>query len=190
MNSELIKVIEAEAEAERLRVLDTARQQAAEITKAAASDAAAQQAQYEQSCREQEVATRRKAESAANLKASALLLTAKSQVLEAVFAAAQERLRALKGPEYQKALRALIAEAAASYDGGFTVRVRPDDLKAAQQAIRDLKLSATAEADGAVADGIIASDAAGRMMVYDRFTDRIDRARPALLSELSQILWG
>ena len=190
MNSELSKVIEAEAEAERQRVLDAAKQQAGEITAAAEADAAAQAAEFERSSREQEQAARRRAESAANLKASALLLTAKSEMLDAVFAAAREKLRALKGPEYQQALKALIAEAAASYEGSFIVRVRPEDLKAAQQVIKDLKLGATAEADGSVPDGIVASDPAGRMMVYNRFADRIDRARPALLSELSQILWG
>ncbi len=190
MNSELLQVIEAEAEAERQRVLDEARQQAAEIVKAAEAQAAGLQARFEQSCREQERAARLKAESAANLEASALLLSTKSRVLDAVFAQAQEKLHALSAADYRRALKSLIAEAAASYEGGCVVRVRPDDLKAAQQIIKDLKLNAAAEADQSVPDGVVASDAAGRMMVNNRFTDRIGRARPALLSELAQILWG
>ena len=179
-----------EAEAERQRVLAAARQQADDIVKAAEAEAVAARAQFEQNCRDQEKAARLKAESAANLKTSALVLAAKSQVLDAVFARAQEKLRGLKSAEYHQALKALIAEAAAGFDGGFTVRVRQDDLKAAQQIIKELKLGAVAEADRAVPDGVIASDAAGRTMVCNRFGDRLDRARPSLLSELAQILWG
>ncbi|HTY08099.1 MAG TPA: V-type ATP synthase subunit E [Candidatus Edwardsbacteria bacterium] len=190
MNSELLQIIEAEAEAERQRVLAAARQQADDIVKAAEAEAAAARAQFEQGCRDQEKAARLKAESAANLKTSALLLATKSATLDTVFARAGEQLGALKGAAYQQSLQALIAEAAAGFEGRFTVRVRPDDLKAAQQIIKDLKLEAVAEADRAVPDGIVASDAAGRMMVCNRFADRIGRARPSLLSELARILWG
>ena len=190
MNSELIRIIAAEAEAERQRVLDAARQQAAAIVAAAEADATALKSRSEQSNRDEEQAARLKAESAANLAASALLLSTKSQVLETVFAKAQEKLRALAAADYRKALKALIAEAAAGFEGGCVLRVRPDDLKAAEQVIKDLKLNATAEADQSVPDGVVASDAAGRMMVNNRFADRIGRARPSLLSELAQILWG
>jgi vacuolar-type H+-ATPase subunit E/Vma4 len=190
MNSELLQIIEAEAEAERQRVLNDARQQASQIVATAEAGAKELKDRFARLCREQEQAARLKAESAANLEASALLLSTKSQVLEAVFAQAREKLRALGAADYRRALKALIAEAAAGFEGGFVVRVRPDDVKAAQQIIKDLQLSATAEADQSVPDGVVAGDGAGRMMVNNRFADRIARARPSLLAELAQILWG
>ncbi|MDI6740856.1 MAG: V-type ATP synthase subunit E [Candidatus Edwardsbacteria bacterium] len=190
MNSELLKVIEAEAEAEQQRILTAARAQAGEIIKEAEAEVQRRREQFDRSCLEEEKAVRIKAESAANLKASALRLETKSAVLDSVFDRARERLRSLSGSGYRTALGALIQEAAAGFDTSFTLRLRKDDVTAAREIIKELKLDAKAEADDSVQDGVVARDQGSRLMVYNRFSDRLDRARPALLSRLSEILWG
>jgi vacuolar-type H+-ATPase subunit E/Vma4 len=190
MNSELLKVIEAEAQAEQQRILDAAKAQADAMVAAAEADAKRTREEGERARAEDERSTRLKAASAAELAASALRLETKSAVLESVFAAAGGRLQKLAAPEYRKALKALIAEAAAGFDGPFVIKVRGDDAKLAGEIVKELKLSAAAEVDASVDGGVIAADRQGRMQVRNRFSDRIGRARPALLSALAQILWG
>jgi V/A-type H+/Na+-transporting ATPase subunit E len=189
MNSELLHVIEAEAAAEAERALADARQQAGDIVRAAEADAQRAREDGQRARAEDERAVRLKAASAAELAASALRLEIKSSVLDSVFAAAGDRLQKLAGPEYRTALKALMAEAAAGFDGQFVVKVRGNDVKLAGEISKELKLNAAAEADAGVDGGAIVADRQGRMMVCNRFSDRIRRARPALLSALSQILW-
>jgi vacuolar-type H+-ATPase subunit E/Vma4 len=190
MNSELLNVIETEAAAEVKRILADATAQAGAIVQAAETDARRIREEGDSALARDERAVRLKAASAAELAASARRLETKCAALDSVFVAAGHRLQKLAGPEYRKALNVLIAEAAAGFDGPFVIKVRNDDLKLAGEAIKELKLDAVAEADTAVDGGIIASDRQGRMMVCNRFADRIERARPALLSALAQILWG
>ncbi|MCU0605837.1 MAG: V-type proton ATPase subunit E [Candidatus Edwardsbacteria bacterium] len=190
IDSELLRVIEAEAAAERERVLDAAREQAAAIAQAARDRVRAAREAGDRLRQEEERAARLKAASAAELSASALLLSAKSAVLDAAFAAAGDRLRTLDGAAYRAALKALLAEAAAGLDGPLVITVRGADVKLAGEAARELKLDATVAADGAADGGVVAAGRDGRMMVCNRFADRIERARPALLSRLSQVLWG
>lgn len=190
MNSELLRIIETEAAAEVERILADARRRAGEIVQAAEADARRIREENDCTLARDERAVRLKAASAAELAASALRLETKSSVLESVFAAAGDRLRKLAGPEYSKALKTLIAEAGAEFDGPFVVKVRSEDLQLAGEAIKERELDAVAEADAAVDGGAIAVDRQGRMMVCNRFADRIERARPALLSSLSQTLWG
>lgn len=190
VDSELLRVIEAEAEAERQRVLAAAREQAAAIAQAAQGKARALRAEGDRLRQEDERAARLKAASAAELSASALLLSAKSAVLDSAFAAAGDRLRTLDGAAYRTALKSLLAEAAAGLDGPLVIKVRGADVKLAGEAAKELRLDAAVAADEAVDAGVIVAGRDGRMMVCNRFADRIERARPALLARLSQVLWG
>ncbi len=190
MNSELLKVIEAEAAAERQRITDAARERAGEIISSAETAARRLRDSGERARDEQERAVRLKTAAAAELAASALRLEAKRRVLDSVFDAARRRLAQLSGPEYRRVLKSLIAEAAAGFDGQFRLRVRRQDAKPAAEILKELGLEAEAEAEGADDGGVVASDPQGRMMVCNRFADRLERARPELLPALSRILWG
>jgi vacuolar-type H+-ATPase subunit E/Vma4 len=190
MESELLKLIETEAQAEKQRILDAARQGAGEIReKAQAQAAQMREAQLALTLAEGNIATV-KAQSAAHLEASALVLSAKDRIISDIFAEAAQKLNSLGGAPLKKALKSLMAEACSQFGPGMVVTVRKEDLPLAQQIAKDLKLDARVGSDPSVGDGVTVSNPEKTAVVLNRFADRMARAKPALTSSLAQILWG
>ena len=190
MESELLKLIETEAQAEKQRILDAARQGAKEIQeKTLAQVAQLKQAQETLILAENSIATV-KAQSAAHLEASALILSAKDRIISDIFTEAAQKLGSLSGAPLKKALKSLMAEACSQFGPGMVVTVKKEDLELAQQIAKDLKLEARLEADPSVKDGVTVSNPDRTAVVLNRFADRMARAKPALTSSLAQILWG
>lgn len=190
MNSELIKLIEQEAEAERLKILEAARARATEMVE----QARAQAGELEEKHRAQSLAHRRaeeaRAESAANLQAMSLILQAKSRIIGQVFQEAHQSMTRMPRDRYRQVLKSLLLEAGRELGDGLMVLASRDDLKAVQELAKEIKLKAELKADPQVSDGIVATDRAGRSTVLNRFADRLERARPGLMAQVSEILWG
>jgi len=190
MNSELLRVVEQEAEAERLRILEEARAQAQAIVSQAEARAAELRRDFQHRAQAEEAEALAKARSAADIEASAVVLMAKSQALDRIFDQALKAMKQLPAAENRQVLAALIREAAQQLGPGLKLRVSPREVGAASEIVGELKLQAEVVADEAVEGGVIASDASGWSMICNRFPDRLSQARPNLLSQISNLLWG
>lgn len=190
MNSELIKVIEREAESERLRILEASRQSAAEIIEQAKAQAAELEQKFQIDSQSWERTEMAKADSAANLQAMAILLEVKSRIIDGVFQSAYQRIKTTPPERYQKALKNLLREAAEDLPGETVVLTSPGDLKMVQELVKAAKLKSEVRSDPQVQEGIIMSDKSGSHSVLNRFSDRLERARPSLVARISETLWG
>lgn len=190
MNSELLRVVEQEAEAERLRILQEAEAQAKAIVSQAEDRAAALRQDCRRRIEAEEAEALAKAKSAADLEASAMVLTAKSRALDRIFDQALAAMKELPASQRKQVLAALIRESSRQLGPGLTLRVSPKEVGLASEIVTELKLPAEVVADDAVEGGVIASQNAGAVMICNRFSDRLSQARPGLLSEVSSLLWG
>jgi len=192
MSSELITILEKEAVGEIDRILGEARVQAervvAEATRQAQEYLAAQRQQLEAERQAAEV----RALSAAQVRASALVLQAKDEALHEVLSVAEEELARVQQDKvrYGPILRGLIREASGALSGRMTVEANPKDLDLAKQAVRDLKLDAEVKAADDVSGGVrlIADDS--RFIVENTLASRVERVKTLLAPEIATLLWG
>ena len=192
MSSELITILEKEAAGEIDRILGEARVQAervvAEATRQAQEYLAAQRQQLEAERQAAEV----RALSAAQVRASALVLQAKDEALHEVLSVAEEELARVQQDKvrYGPILRGLIREASGALSGRMTVEANPKDLDLAKQAVRDLKLDAEVKAADDVSGGVrlIADDS--RFIVENTLASRVERVKTLLAPEIATLLWG
>lgn len=190
MDSVLIKVIEREAEAERQRILEASRKDAGEIIEQAKAQAAELEQKFQADSRSLEKTEMAKANSAANLQAMAILLEVKSRIIDGIFQAAYQKIKTTPQERYQKALKNMLQEAAEDLPGETVVLTSPGDLKMVQEIVKAEKLKAEVKPDPQVQEGIIMSDKSGSHSVLNRFSDRLERARPSLVARISETLWG
>lgn len=190
MNSELLRVVEQEAKAEADRLLAEARAQAEQVLSQAAEQAGAIREEFRLRSEAEEKAAEARARSAANLEAQALLLEAKSRILDSLFSEASGAARRMTAEQRRRALRDLMAEAAAGLPGRLRLEVAQQDQAAARELARELKLEAEVSASPQVEDGVVAATADGSAMVCNRISDRLNQARPLLTSEIAKLLWG
>ena len=192
MSSELITILEKEAAGEIDRILGEARVQAermvAEATRQAQEYLAAQRQQLEAEGQAAKV----RALSAAQVRASALVLQAKDEALHEVLSVAEEELARVQQDKarYGPILRGLIREASGALSGRMTVEANPKDLDLAKQAVRDLKLDAEVKAADNVSGGVrlIADDS--RFIVENTLASRVERVKTLLAPEIATLLWG
>jgi len=192
MSSELITILEKEAVGEIDRILGEARVQAervvAEATRQAQEYLAAQRQQLEA----ERQAAKVRALSAAQVRASALVLQAKDEALHEVLSVAEEELARVQQDKvrYGPILRGLIREASGALSGRMTVEANPKDLDLAKQAVRDLKLDAEVKAADDVSGGVrlIADDS--RFIVENTLASRVERVKTLLAPEIATLLWG
>ena len=192
MSSELITILEKEAVGEIDRILGEARVQAervvAEATRQAQEYLAAQRQQLEAEGQAAKV----RALSAAQVRASALVLQAKDEALHEVLSVAEEELARVQQDKarYGPILRGLIREASGALSGRMTVEANPKDLDLAKQAVRDLKLDAEVKAADNVSGGVrlIADDS--RFIVENTLASRVERVKTLLAPEIATLLWG
>jgi len=190
--SELVAILEKEAAAEIERVLADARTQAERVVTQDAEEAQAYLAAQRQRLDAERKAAQVKAQSAAQVKASALILQAKDQAIAEVFAAAEAELSRVQQDRsrYAAVLRGLIREAASGLTGRITVDVNPKDLDLARQAVKELKLDAEVRPANDVSGGarLISDD--GRFIVENTLASRVERVKPLLVTEIAALLWG
>jgi|GEM_PF-1450911 V/A-type H+-transporting ATPase subunit E len=190
MDSELLKVIEQEAHAERQRILDEAEMEAKKILAQAQAQASELKAKQQVLLETEGKMALTKAKSTANLEASARILSAKDRIVEEVFQKATEQVQSMDKAKRQKLIKSLLTEACAQFEPGMVITVSKEDLSLVQQLMKELKLDAKVEAGAGVSSGVIVSNPQGTSVVLNRVSDRMARARPALVSEISKTLWG
>ena len=192
MSSELITILEKEAVGEIDRILGEARVQAermvAEATRQAQEYLAAQRQQLEAEGQAAKV----RALSAAQVRASALVLQAKDEALHEVLSVAEEELARVQQDKarYGPILRGLIREASGALSGRMTVEANPKDLDLAKQAVRDLKLDAEVKAADDVSGGVRLIAADSRFIVENTLASRVERVKTLLAPEIATLLWG
>jgi vacuolar-type H+-ATPase subunit E/Vma4 len=190
-SSELITLLEREAEAERGRVLAEARAQAEQMRAAAQREADEHLASARARLEAEAKATLVKAQSTAQLRAASMVLRAKEEEIARVFSAAEAELAKLvRDPQrYPDALRAFIEEGLAGFAERAVVTVNPADQAIAQELARARGWTVTVQADPAVQGGVRVSSPDGRFVVTNTARSRLERARPALAAEVAKTLW-
>jgi len=192
MASELIQLLEREAEAERERILAEARERADRIRNEAEAQATALvEAQRRRIASEVEAA-RVRAQSAATLRATSLILEAKDEQIDRVFELAQTELERISHDptRYPAILRRLLQEAVEGFEGRVVVECAESDVAAVEAIARELGIEADVRPSPDVWGGVRVRSEDGRFVVENTLTSRLARARQALLSEVAEILWG
>jgi vacuolar-type H+-ATPase subunit E/Vma4 len=193
MGSELMQLLEREARVEKDRVLGDARRRVEEIRTVAARQAEEIVATTRVRVEQEREQARTRAQSAASLRASALLLEAKDGAIRQVFErAAAEIERAAADPGRRRGLlRRLLEEAAQGIaTEGATLEVAPGDVDAARDAARALHLPLEIRENAEVRDGVRLISKDRRIVVENTVASRLERTRSALVSRVAEILWG
>jgi len=190
--SELVIILEKEAASEIERVLAESRAQAERILTQATQEAQAFLAAQRQRVETERKAAQVRAESAAQVKAAALILQAKDQAIRDVFTAAEAELARVQQDKtrYAAVLRGLIREAAGGLSGRITVEANPRDLELVKQAVRELKLDAEVKPADEVSGGVRLISDNGRLVVENTLASRVDRVRALLAPDIANLLWG
>ncbi|MDR7521879.1 MAG: V-type ATP synthase subunit E [Armatimonadota bacterium] len=190
-DSELITLLQREATAEREQVLAEARRQADQILAEARRQADQILAEARARLAAEERAALVKAQSAAHLRASSMVLQAKEEEIARVFARAEEELAGFIGDRehYPAVLRAFIEEGLQAFPGRAVVTVNPADLALAQAFLQERGGEVAVQGDPAVRGGARVTSPDGRFVVINTLASRLERARPALAAEVADILW-
>lgn len=192
MASELITLLEREAEAERERILAEARERAARIVEEARAEAEAFLEAQRRRIEAELEAARIRAQGTAALRAASLVLQAKDEEIDRVFERAKEKLEQI--PEdparYAAILRHLVREAVEGFGGRVVVECAASDVPAVEAAIRELGIDAEVHPASDVRGGVRVRSEDGRFVVENTLASRLERAREALLPEVADLLWG
>jgi V/A-type H+/Na+-transporting ATPase subunit E len=190
--SDLTALLEHEASAEIESILAAARERASELLDAARADAEAATAARERSVATAREALAVRAQSSARLEASALKLRAQHEAVEAVFAAAQERIEAIArdAKAYEPVLAGLLVEAL----NGLGDEAPTEIVVAA----RDVELATALAAKQGVTAPVVAGDVAhgvrvrtGRgSSVENSLLGRLETVRGELASQVTEVLFG
>ncbi|MDR7483203.1 MAG: V-type ATP synthase subunit E family protein [Armatimonadota bacterium] len=191
MASELIALLEREAQAEREQILAEARTQAEAIVAAARQQAAELVARHRERLEAEYRAAMTKAQSTAQLRATSLVLRAKEEEIGKVFAEAEAELARLgqDAQAYPAALQTFIEEAVASLGSAAVITVHPADAPVAQAVVRRHGWQVRVTTDPAVRGGARVASADGRFVVTNTLASRLERARPMLAGEIARLLW-
>jgi vacuolar-type H+-ATPase subunit E/Vma4 len=190
-NSELITLLQREADAEREQVLAQGRSQAesilAEARRQAEEVVTAARARLEADHKTALV----KAQSTAQLHAASLVLRAKEEEIGRIFERADAELNRLlsDGQRYPAALRTFVEEALQGFQDRAIVSVNPSDEAVVQGLARVRGWNVDVRGDSAVRGGARVSAPDGRYIVTNTLASRLGRARPALAAELAKTLW-
>lgn len=193
MGSELLNLLEREAQAEQDKGLAEARARAEEITATARREAEEIIAANQRRLEAEAVQARTRATSTASLRAAALILAAKDEALRKVFEQAEAELRAAAAhPARRRAmLREFLREAAQGFPPGrAVVEVAPGDPQVVQEVCRELGLDLEVRESGQVSDGVRLVSPDGRAVVENTLPSRLARARREMVSRVAEILWG
>jgi V/A-type H+/Na+-transporting ATPase subunit E len=193
MGSELRQLIEQEAQSEKDKILADARARADEILAGARREAEDILATGRQRVEEDRTRALTQAQSTASLRAAALVLIAKDEVIRKVFEQAEAQVRAAvaNAARRRAMLRDLLRESLRGLPGGrVTVEVAPGDVQAVQEVCRELRTDVEVRANAQVVDGVQLISPDGRAMVENTVPSRLERARREMVSRVAEVLWG
>ncbi|MFQ5574764.1 MAG: V-type ATP synthase subunit E [Terriglobia bacterium] len=185
---DMLQVLDDEGKEQRADVKGKAKEEAGKILAEAKADA--EQLKAERLEQFTGPLSREKAKilNEAKLESKQKLAEAKSRLLEKVQSRTQERITEFrKGPEWKRALQALVKEAAEGVPGKATVFVSPEDEAEAKTALSGLGEEYDLKVDENVV-GAVATSEDGRIRFVNTVEARIERAgshvRPIITSLL------
>ena len=193
MGTQLMQLLEQEARVEKEQAQTEAQAKAEEILAAASREAGEIEAEARRRVEAEQVQVRARATSTASLRAAALVLAAKDEVIRKVFEQAEAELRAAAANPQRRAavLRGLLREASQELAGGrVTVEAAGGDLQAVRDACRELGLDAEVREARDVADGVRVASHDGRVVVENTLGSRLARARREMVSRVAETLWS
>jgi len=193
VGSELRQLLEQEAQAEQDRALAEARTKAEEIVTAARREAEEIATSGRRRVDDERAQALARATSTASLRAAALVLAAKDEVIRKVFEQAEADLRSgAADPKRRRAMfLGLLREAMRGVAGGrVLVVVSPGDAEAVRAACQEFGLDAEVRESADVADGIRLATPDGRAVVENTVPSRLARARREMVSRIAEILWS
>jgi len=160
--------LRAETDAEALRIVETAQQEARALEEHAV--------QADEAALTRELARRR---SEASLATAAMLRDEYEACVETLQAALRRRLEGLReSDEYPAVLRALVEESLAAVPSGSALRVDPRDLELILDIVRDLDVRLDLKPDLDTLGGV--EVVGNRLTVRDTIETRLRNAEPAL----------
>ncbi len=191
MSTELVRLLEREAAAERKRVIAEARAEAEAVLSNARTEAEEHLERQRLRLESERSAAAVRARSTANLRHSALVLRAKEEEIARVFARAEAELASFVGDSrrYPSVLRRFLEEGLGTIDGRAVVTVNPADRSVAEALIAEIGREAELRVDPSVKGGVLVATQDGRFVVTNTLASRLARARAALAAEVAEILW-
>jgi len=187
----LLESLQAEAEAEREKILAEAEEEASQITR---------EAEREAERRIEEARTRGEKRGTievdrrvglARQEVELAVLEAKHEALDTLRNKLQQRLGELRERSgYAQALERWTLEVAEGMGEGATLYAHPEDVAAVEEAVGEAGLDVSVEADGEIAGGVRAVSADEKVEADNTFSSRFDRARERLDTILGQQLFG
>lgn len=119
-----------------------------------------------------------------------LLLEARRQAFDQVFARAQEEIhQTTKSPDYPELLQNLIQESLSHLTGKITVEVSPRDVSLAQKIFKELHREAEVRMNQKVASGIIVRASEQKLIIENTLENRLAKAMNGLTTEVVSKLW-
>lgn len=192
----LAALLDQEAGAEIEAILAEARSRVSELVAAAKEREEVRLAQAQRILAAQHKAAMVRAESAAQLEATALKLRAQHQVIEAVFAQAAQELNSLIGDakRYQPMLLKLLNEAIDALGGEAvkvaSITVNPDDLELITVVAKKLNLAAEIKTDPELRGGVKVAAADANVSITNSLPMRLAAVREELTTDLSRLLFA
>lgn len=191
--SDLSALLDREASAEIETLLSEARSRASEIVAEANAEAEQILAQKRRAAQSQREATLVRAQSSAQLEASALKLRAQHAAVEGVFEAARARLNdiAADPAAYRAVLGALLEEAVSAVGAADVVAVHaaPQDVPLVTKLASTLAPQATVAADPDVALGVRVTTSR-HSTIENTLTQRLSALEGELAAHVSGVLFG
>lgn len=186
----MLSALEHDAEAEKKKILEETQRQIAAILSEDQIKADSIRRHHMNKARDASDIEEAKALGSARSQASNMILQARKQAFEIVYARARERIRTLtQDNEYPQILAGLIQEAASGLSGRVAAEVAPQDVHTAQQIFKRLNISADIKASPAVFGGVILKSDEQRMVIENTLESRLAKVMQAATSELASVLW-
>ncbi|MBI5562146.1 MAG: hypothetical protein HY894_04735 [Deltaproteobacteria bacterium] len=190
-NDVLLKALEEDARAEAIRLVKAAEDEAAAAMRQAASEAGSLEAARMEETGKTGARERGARRAAAHLRARALALEARREMVEAVLAEALKRAEALPRPEYARILNALFKELRDEWtsEDAPVARLHPDDMGL----VAGMKMGTGADIelvpDPEVRLGVVFHSKDGRVRYENTIPSRIRKAREGLMPFIDKALF-
>jgi V/A-type H+-transporting ATPase subunit E len=192
MGSDLDHLLEQEARGEIDAIRKEARTRADDVVASARRDAEEIVSAARRRAEGERAQALTRAASTAQLRAAALVLSAKDDAIRDVFQQAEAALHSLMADPVRRAatVRSLLREAVRDVAAVRVVEVAPQDVQTAREVCRELRLDAEVRENPRVVDGVRLTSPDGRAVVENTISGRLARARREMVSRVAEVLWG
>ncbi|MEW6686573.1 MAG: V-type ATP synthase subunit E family protein [Candidatus Edwardsbacteria bacterium] len=192
MNSELIALLTKEAEEEKEKILKEAKEKAEVILLEAKSETSQIIESHRQQLERNLNNALMRSKSTTNLKASALVLQTKDKLLEEIFEESKGEFgKRFRNEEYAEILKKLLEETLSNFSSKIIIEVAENNIALAKKVIAEFELKDfILKPSGEITGGVRVSSEDGTLVVTNTFSSRLERAKPFIIAEIAEILWG